>query len=67
MKRPIRDGFFLVWRHQRLVWWIFFVNLLLGFFASHCAWHRAALFVGQKPLRGELSRRFDATVFIELL
>jgi hypothetical protein len=34
MKRPIQDGFSLVWRHQRIVWWIFFVNLFLGFLAS---------------------------------
>jgi hypothetical protein len=67
MKRPIRDGFFLVWRHQRLVWWIFFVNLLLGFFASLApgiALHSA---LGRSLYAGELSRRFDAPVFIELL
>src|SRR5271157_2875932 len=67
MKRPIRDGFFLVWRHQRLVWWIFFVNLVLGILASIA--HGIALHsVLDKSLYGEqLSRHFDATVFVELL
>jgi hypothetical protein len=67
MKRPIRDGLFLVWRHQRLVWWIFFVNLALGFFAAigpGIALHP----VLDKSLYAEqLSQRFDVTVFMELL
>src|SRR5208337_3091367 len=67
MKRPIRDGFFLVWRHQRLVWWIFFVNLLLGFFASLAPGIVLHSALGRSLYAGELSRRFDATVFIELL
>lgn len=67
MKRPIRDGFSLVWRHQRLVWWIFFVNLVLGFFASMTP--RVAL----KPVLDksfyseQLSKHFDMAVFVELL
>ena len=67
MNRPIRDGFFLVARHQRIVWWIFFVNLLLGFLASvtprtilHSALDRN--FYSQ-----QMSKGFDATVFTELL
>ena len=67
MNRPLIDGFSLVWRHQRLVWWIFFVNLFLGFLASISP--RVAL---HSPLdksfySQQLSQRFDATVFMELL
>ncbi len=67
MNRPIRDGFSLVWRHQRLVWWIFFVNLFLGFLASIAA--RLALHpaLDKSLYSAQLSQRFDATVFIELL
>ena len=67
MKRPIRDGFGLVWRHQQLVWWIFFVNVVLGFFAA----------IGPSVLLGpvldrslyatQLSQHFDTSVFSELL
>ena len=67
MKRPIRDGFSLVLRHQRLVWWIFFVNLLLGFFASIAPGIVLHSALGRSLYAGELSRHFDATVFIELL
>jgi magnesium-transporting ATPase (P-type) len=67
MKRPIRDGFFLVLRHHRLVWWIFFVNLLLGFFASLAPSIALHSTLDRSLYAGELSRRFDATVFMELL
>ncbi|MGA3177364.1 MAG: hypothetical protein ABSE19_08455 [Candidatus Acidiferrum sp.] len=67
MKRPIRDGFFLVWRHQRLVWWIFFVNLLLGFFASVAPSLMLRPVLDKSLYAGQLSNHFDATVFIELL
>ena len=67
LKRPIRDGFFLVWRHQRLVWWIFFVNLVLGFLAS-LAPSAVLHFALDKSLYSEeMSKHFDATVFAELL
>lgn len=67
MNHPIRDGFSLVWRHQRLVWWIFFVNLFLGFLASiapRLALHSA---LDKSSYSTQLSQRFDATVFLELL
>lgn len=67
MNRPIRDGFFLVWRHQRIVWWIFFVNLVLAFLASITP--RIILHpVLDKSLYSEqLSKGFDLSVFGELL
>lgn len=67
MNRPLSDGFFLAWRHQRLVWWIFFVNLFLGFLASvapHLALHSS---LDKSIYSRQLSQRFDVTVFIELL
>lgn len=67
MNRPIRDGFFLVWRHPRLIWWIFFVNLFLGFLGSLAA--RSVLHsVLDRSLYAEnLSKHFDAAVFFEML
>src|SRR5664279_2570268 len=67
MNRPLRDGFSLVWRHQRLVWWIFVVNLFLGFFAflgPHLGLHSV---LGKSMYSRQLSQRFDASVFLELL
>ena len=67
MKRPIRDGFFLVWRHQRLVWWVFFVNLVLGFLASLAPGAVLHFVVDKSLYTEEMSKHFDATVFVELL
>jgi len=67
LKRPIRDGFFLVWRHQRLVWWIFFVNLVLGFLASLAPGAVLHSVLNKSLYTEEMSKRFDATVFAELL
>jgi hypothetical protein len=67
LKRPIRDGFFLVWRHQRLVWWIFFVNLVLGFLASLAPGAVLHSVLDKSLYAEEMSKHFDATVFLELL
>jgi hypothetical protein len=67
MKRPIRDGFSLVWSHQRLVWWIFFVNLFLGLLASVTP--RTILHPTlDKNLHSQhLSQRFDLDIFLQFL
>src|SRR3989442_13459510 len=65
--RPIRDGFFLVWRHQRLVWWIFFVNLVLGFLSSLAPGVVLHSVLDKSLYAEEMSKHFDATVFVELL
>ncbi len=67
MKRPIRDGFGLVWRHQRLVWWIFFVNLLLGLLASIAPRVLLRPVLDRSMYAAQLSQRFDLSVFNELL
>jgi len=67
LKRPIRDGLFLVWRHQRLVWWIFFVNLVLGFLASLAPGAVLHSVLDKSLYSEEMSKRFDAAVFFELL
>jgi hypothetical protein len=67
MKRPIRDGFFLVWRHQRLVWWIFFVNLVLGFLGSTGLRVLLRSVLDKSLYAKQLSQQFDVTVYLELL
>ncbi len=67
MNRPIQDGFFLVWRQQRLVWWIFFVNLVLGLLAGlipRTVLHTA---LDHSLYSQQLSNGFDVSVFLELL
>ena len=67
LKRPIRDGLFLVWRHQRVVWWIFFVNLVLGFLASLAPGAVLHSVLDKSLYSEEMSKHFDAAVFFELL
>jgi hypothetical protein len=67
MNRPLSDGFFLAWRHQRLVWWIFFVSLFLGFLASVAPYLALHSSLDKSIYSRQLSQRFDVTVFIELL
>ncbi len=67
MIRPIRDGLSLVWRHQRLVWWIFFVNLVLGFLASIAPRLALRPALDKSLYSNQLNQRFDVTVFLELL
>src|SRR5260370_15042121 len=67
LKRQMRDGLFLVWRHQRLVWWIFLVNLVLGFLASLAPGAVLHSVLDNSLYAEEMSKRFDAAVFFELL
>jgi hypothetical protein len=67
LKRPIRDGFLLVWRHQRLVWWIFLVNVVLGFLGSLAAGATLHSVLDKSLYAEGMNKRFDASVFIELL
>jgi hypothetical protein len=67
LKRPIRDGFLLVWRHQRLVWWIFFVNLMLGILGSLAPGAILHPVLDKSRYAEGMSKRFDLAVFFELL
>jgi hypothetical protein len=67
MKRPIRDGLSLVWRHQPLGWWIFFVNFVLGLLASITPRTMLHSMLDKSFYSEQLSKGFDTTVFFELL
>src|SRR5258708_9406291 len=67
LKRSMGDGWFLVWRHQRLFWWIFLVNLVLGFLASLAPGAVLHSVLDKSLYAEEMSKRFDAAVFFELL
>src|SRR5260370_11997003 len=67
VKRAMRDGLLLVWRQQRLVGWIFLVNLVLGFLASLAPGAVLHSVLDNSLYAEEMSKRFDAAVFFELL
>ena len=63
----IASGARLVWRHQRVLWWVFVVNLLLGVLAAHVAAHtlheKLSYTLAGEPLVG----RFDLGMYVELV
>ncbi len=67
MNGSVRSAAGLVWRHQRLVWWIFAVNLLLAWLASLPA--RAALgaVLDHSLESAKLVTGFDIGTFVMLL
>lgn len=67
MNRAIPDGFSLVFRHQRVVWWIFFVNLLLGLLASITPRTMLRPVLDKSLYSQNFSQRFDLGIFLEFL
>jgi hypothetical protein len=69
MYRPLSHGAVLVWRHQRLVWWIWFVNLFLGWLAAIAprTLFGSAFNSNRSMLSADLVQRFDIGTFIALI
>ena len=69
MYRPLSHGAVLVWRHQRLLWWIWFVNLVLGWLASVAprTLFGFAFNANHSMLSSDLVDRFDIGTFIALI
>ena len=69
MYRPLSHGAVLVWRHQRLVWWIWFVNLFLGWLAAIAprTLFGYAFNSNRSMLSSELVQGFDIGTFIALI
>lgn len=69
MYRPLSHGAVLVWRHQRLVWWIWFVNLFLGWLAGIAprTLFGYALKSNHSMLSSDLVQRFDIGTFVALI
>lgn len=61
------NGARLVRRHQRLVWWIFFVNLVLGWLASSAARGMFSPFLDHSLQSDRLVQHFELGPMIELL
>ena len=63
----IAAGAALVWRRQRVLWWVFAVNLMLGLMGAAGA-HTQLDRVLQYSLAGEgLTKGFDLGMFFELV
>src|SRR3974390_3812167 len=66
-KGLVAAGASLVWRRQRVLWWVFGVNFVLGLLGTMGARLQLAKFL-QYSLAGEgLSKGFDFGMFLELI
>ncbi len=64
--RTFAAGAGLVWRWQRIVWWIFMVNLVLAHFATRGLVERANSALGHSLVSQRLVNGFDLSAIIEL-
>src|SRR5271168_2206751 len=57
----------LVWRRQRVLWWIYAVNLVLGFFATGGMVDRAGQILNHSLAADRLVHGFDVSAFVALM
>jgi hypothetical protein len=57
----------LVWRRQRVLWWIYAVNLILGLFATGGMVERAGDVLNHSLAAARLVHGFDLSAIVELL
>jgi hypothetical protein len=66
-KGPVATGASLMWRHQRVLWWVFVVNLVLGGFGVHGAAHTLHQTLRHSLAGKPLTNGFDVGMFFELV
>jgi hypothetical protein len=62
----LSDGFSRVWRHQRILWWLFAVNLVLGHFSVFGLVARWSGVLDHSLAAGQLYHGFDLGRYIEM-
>ena len=67
MNGSVRSSAGLVWRHQRLVWWIFAVNLVLAWLSSLPARATLSTVLDHSLESAKLVTGFDIGTFVLLL
>ena len=67
MNGSVRSAAGLVWRHQRLVWWIFAVNLVLAWLSSLPARATLGTVLDHSLESAKLVTGFDIGTFVMLL
>ncbi len=66
-KGSVGKGWSLVWRHQKILWWVFFINLLTAYVAT-LGPRQVFSGVLDHSLKSEtLARGFDVPAFLELI
>jgi hypothetical protein len=63
----VGSGFSLVWRRQRVLWWVYIINLVLGIFATVPVASDFGRVMNHSLYSAGLYHRFDVMVLAELL
>lgn len=63
---PFRGGAAMVFRRQRILWWLFAVNFILAFFSIHGAVPRIGAVMDHSMAAQRLVNRFDVGALAEL-
>jgi hypothetical protein len=66
-KGVVAAGASLVWRHQRVLWWVFAVNFILGLIGAAPAYQRLQEVLGHSLAGRPLTNGFDFGMFLELV
>ena len=66
-KRLVSTGASLVWRHQRILWWVFAVNFILAMFGGAAARTMFGKMLDHSLASADIASRFNPTRYIELL
>ncbi|HEY6290335.1 MAG TPA: hypothetical protein VI455_02080 [Terriglobia bacterium] len=63
----LRAGWGLLWRRQRVLWWVYFISLALAFFATQPLVATIGPILNHSLAADRLYHAFDVATFIELL
>ena len=66
-KGLVAAGASLVWRHQRVLWWVFAVNVILSALGAAPAHHQLEEVLGHSLAGQPLTKGFDLGMFLELV
>lgn len=66
-KGTVGTGWCLVWRHKKILIWVFVVNLVLGVLAAIAPWVEFSKVLDNSMQSARLANGFDLGTFIELL
>src|SRR5574337_1075527 len=62
----VHAGAKLVWRHQRLLWWLFIANFVLAAMGTIPVWSRLHGVADHSLYAQRISQGFDLASFVEL-
>lgn len=66
-KGIVSTGWSLVWRHQRILWWIFAINMLLGYLATVAPRTVLSSVLDHSMKARELSSGFNIFAWVEVI